>query len=491
MYESANSPATVNRRKFLYEGCSRAGSALLGGAAACRALGAFPQEDDDHRSATAAADGTSLPRPTPAQIAWQECEIGLLYSFDLAVASGVFAGNNTVRETLDPGRYNPEKLDTDQWLEAAKAAGAQYAVFTATHFNGFMQWQSDLYPYGLKQTAWRGGKGDVVGDFVESCRKAGIKPGLYFSTHRNAYWEVWGHYTAWGKGRDTDAQARFNRVAEKMTEELCSRYGPLVQIWYDAGVKTPSEGGPDVLPIFEKHQPDSVFYHSRQRSDVRWIGNEVGHAGVPCWATMPIVDGEVSHNATAWKKHLHGGLADGEYWSPGMVDVPLRGARGVHNWFWAPEQDHAAYPTETLVKMYDQSVGRNCNLLIGEVVQSDGQVPQSDVRRLAEFGQAIRRRFADPLGETRGEGTELELPLSRPQKIGQIVLMEEIALGERVREYQVQGLGADGTWTKLAEGQSIGHKWIHRIEPVEVARLKLSVTRWAAKPMIRRFAVFG
>jgi len=63
-------------------------------------------------------------------------------------------------------------------LAAAQACGARYAIFTATHFNGFMQWQSDLYPYGLKQTRWRGGRGDVVADFVASCRQAGITPGL-------------------------------------------------------------------------------------------------------------------------------------------------------------------------------------------------------------------------------------------------------------------------------------------------------------------------
>jgi len=377
----------MNRRLFLHQGGLRAAWSFLGGAAACRALGATTQ--DDPRRAAAAADGTSLPRPTPAQIAWQECEVGLLYSFDLAVAAGVFARNNTVRERLDPGRYNPAKLDTDQWLEAAKAAGAGYAVFTATHFNGFMQWQSDLYPYGLKQAKWRGGKGDVVGDFVESCRKAGVKPGLYFSTHRNVYWEVWGHYVAWGKGRGTDAQARFNRVAEKMTEELCSRYGPLVQIWFDAGVKTPSEGGPDVLPIFEKHQPDSVFYHSRQRSDIRWIGNEQGHAGVPCWATMPIDQGEVSHNARGWRRYLHGGLADGKYWSPGMVDVPLRGSRGVHNWFWAPNQDHAADSTEKLVKMYGRAGPRERYRASGGIRPGDPPPLRRSARRNSRRGRRV------------------------------------------------------------------------------------------------------
>jgi alpha-L-fucosidase len=438
----------------------------------------------------AAEEGPQLARPTPAQIAWQDCEIGLVYHFDLPVAAGEFAANNQVRRRLDPADYNPTELDTDQWLEAAKAAGAGYAVFTATHFNGFMQWQSDLYPYGVKQARWRDGKGDVVADFVESCRKANIKPGIYFSSHRNVYWEVWGHYVDWGRGKGTEAQARFNRVAEKMTEELTSRYGPLVQIWFDAGVKTPPEGGPDVLPIFEKHQPESVFYHNRDRSDHRWIGNEQGHAGEPCWATMPAAPGEISHNAPGWKQHLYHGVAGGGCWSPGMVDIPLRSV-GAHSWFWAPDQDAAAYSSDQLLKIYDRSVGRNCNLVVGEVVQPDGTVPESDVHRLAEFGQAVRERFANPAGQTSGAGQQLEVELPQPKTIDQIVLAEEIAHGERVRAYRVEGLVAGDAWKTLAAGQSIGHKWIHRIEPVEVAGLRLRITESAASPMIRRMAAYG
>jgi len=275
-----------------------------------------------------------------------------------------------------------------------------------------------------------------------------------------------------------------------MTEELCSRYGPLVQIWYDAGVKTPAEGGPDVLPVFERHQPDSVFYHNKQRSDHRWIGNEAGHAGVPCWATMPQVDGMVSHNADTWKQFLHNGLEDGPYWSPGMVDVPFRGARGVHNWFWKPDQDHAVYPVDALMSMYDRSVGRNCTFILGEVVTSDGLMPESDIARLGEFGQALKKRFAHPAGETRGVGSELELVLPEPKKIDQVVLQEDIAHGERVREYRVAGQVGGDTWQTLAEGRSIGHKWICRFNPVEVARLKLSITRAAATPIVRRFAAY-
>ena len=143
-------------------------------------------------------EGASLTLPTPAQLTWQECEVGLVYHFDMPIAAGNFAGNNTSRQVFDPKLYNPVKLDTDQWIEAAKAVGAKYAVFTATHFNGFMQWQSDAYPYGVKQATWSNGKGDIVADFVASCRKADILPGIYISTHRNVYQTLWNHYVDWG-----------------------------------------------------------------------------------------------------------------------------------------------------------------------------------------------------------------------------------------------------------------------------------------------------
>jgi alpha-L-fucosidase len=425
----------------------------------------------------------------PAQLAWQDCEVGVLFSFDMPIAARDFTNCFRIRHAFDPSQYRPEKLDTDQWIEVAKAAGAGYAVFTATHFNGFMQWQSDAYPYSLKQARWRGGKGDVVADFVASCRKANIKPGIFFSTSHNAYWQVWEHYVDWGKGKGSAKQAAFNRACETMTGELCSRYGPLVQIWYDAGVKLPPEGGPDVLPIFDRYQPDSVFYNSKQRSDHRWIGNEKGFAAYPCWATMP-GGREISHNADGWRKVLATGDPEGTVWSPGMVDVPIRGAQRVHNWFWWPNQEHAVETTDTLVRMYYESVGRNCNFIIGEVITPEGLVPQEDADRLAEFGKQIRRRFGAAVAETRGEGTTLELALPKPGRIDHVVIMEEIEHGERIRGYVVEGLKRGGDWTKLGEGQSVGHKRIQRFAPVEVERVRLKATAARANPKIRKLAVY-
>jgi alpha-L-fucosidase len=430
-----------------------------------------------------------IPTPTNGQLTWQNCEVGIIYHFDISVAVGRHAaGNNSYKETFDPQKYNPKKLDTDQWIEAAKAAGAKYAIFTATHFNGFLQWQSNAYPYGLKQAKWRNGKGDIVGDFVNACHKAGILPGIYLSTHRNAYWELWDYYVNWGKGRGTRKQKEFNRAAEQMVKELCANYGPLIQIWFDAGTKLPHQGGPDVLSVFEKYQPDSVFYHATKRSDYRWIGNEDGYANYPCWSTMP--EGEnVSQNSPLWKPILASGDPNGIIWSPGMVDVPFRAEHGIHNWFWAPDQDHSIYSKEKLVDIYYKSVGRNCNFVIGEVITPEGLVPDLDIARLKEFGDEIKNRFNEPLAQTSGSGNDVTLKLPKNLKVNHIAIQEDIWKGERIRKYTVEAL-INGQWEKICDGESIGHKRIQQLNSIETSALKLNVINSIAEPLIKNFSVF-
>lgn len=438
--------------------------------------------------ALGAGDAANLTLPLPRQRVWQDCEVGAIFHFDMPLfADGGRTHRNAIHQTWDPEIYNPRKLDTDQWVAAAKAMGARYAIFTATHFNGFLQWQSDLYPYGVKQASWRNGQGDVVRDFVESCRKADIKPGLYMSCFRNAWWKVNRYRVNYGKGGK--GQTEFARTCEKMFEELCTRYGPLVQIWFDAGNIPPEEGGPDLLPIADRHQPNMVFYHSPQRREHRWIGNEAGHAGYPCWATMPGLDAaERAHKGRGkdWRKLLAHGDPDGELWSPGMVDTVLRD----HHWFWYPNTEHKIESLDQLVQFYYQSVGRNCNLVLGLTPNPDGLLPEPDFKRCAEFGAEIRRRFNQPIAHTNGTGKELTLELSAPETIDHVVIMEDIAAGERVRAYTIEGRDPGGNWRTLCDGISIGHKRIQTFNPAKVSAVRLVAKDFVAKPKIRKLAVY-
>jgi alpha-L-fucosidase len=147
---------------------------------------------------------------------WQDLEMCLLVSFDIPVyLPQGWQWDPAYQKTLDPNVYNPTKLDTDQWLEAAKATGAGYCILTATHMGGFRQWQSENYPYGLRQTKWRDGKGDVVRDFVNSCHKYKIKPGLFISCRFNAYWQDYQTQVNFGKSPIRRSRRRTSRAARR------------------------------------------------------------------------------------------------------------------------------------------------------------------------------------------------------------------------------------------------------------------------------------
>lgn len=426
--------------------------------------------------ATTALADPQIPKPTPEQAAWQDLEVGMFIHYDIPVFTDGGRGNGANWKScghLDPNIFNPSKLDTDQWLDAAKALGAKYTVLVAKHCSGFMLWQSDAYPYGLRQTKWRDGKGDILRDYVNSCRKAGILPGLYVSWPANGHFGVDRGKVNLGKGGDPARQAQYVKAYEKLITEAWGNYGKLAEVWFDGGIPSPEQGGPDARAILKKLQPQAVVFQGPSVNTIRWVGNERGHAPDPCWATVR-------------KGGDHGaGDPNGQVWSPAECDVPVRN----HNWFWQPNAEGKLYSLDQLVEMYYRSVGRNCNLLLNATPDRDGLIPAADIQRYREFAAEIQRRFGTSLAETTGTGDTVTLKLARPATIDHVILMEDIRQGERVREFVVEGL-AGGQWKSLCQAQCIGHKRIDRFTPVEVSEVRLRVTKSIAAPVIRRLAVF-
>ncbi len=180
-------------------------------------------------------------------------------------------------------------------------------------------------------------------------------------------------------------------------------------------------------------------------------------------------------------------------------DIPLfaKGGRTNHNAIhqtWDPKinTEHKIEPLDRLVKFYYQSVGRNCNLVLGLTPDPSGLLPEPDFNRCAEFGAEIRRRFRQAIAETNGKGEQLTLELPGPQKIDHVVIMEDITAGERVRSYTVEGRIPGENWRKLCEGFSIsiGHKHIQQFTPIEIAAVRLSVTDSVATPLIRNLVLY-
>ena len=425
------------------------------------------------RNCWAIDQSRTAPEPLPQQIAWQDCELGMFFHFDIPIYKPGWDWRSW-KDLPDPALYNPIRLDTDQWLQTASSLGAKYAVLVAKHCSGFLQWQSDLYPYGVKQSPWRNGKGDVVGDFVKSCERYKIRPGIYASVTANGYMEVDNPgLVNRGRGGDPAKQAAYARTCEGMLSELWGRYGDLFHVWFDGGALPPDKGGPRMLPLLHRYQPHANVFQG-PAATIRWVGNEDGVTSYPCWATVLNRDDSGS------------GTPEGKIWLPGECDVPLPG----HEWFWTPRQRKDIEPLPRLIDMYYRSVGRNCNLLLNATPGPDGLIPEANLRHYAEFGREIRRRFEKPVAETSGQAEVTELKLPRPQMIDHVLIMEEIAQGERVREYVVEGLEQSGAWTRLCDGTSIGHKRIQQFDRKVLAAVRLRVTRCVDSPLVRRLAVY-
>ncbi|WP_111319350.1 alpha-L-fucosidase [Algoriphagus chordae] len=437
-----------------------------------------------------------LPTPTQAQLNWQNAEMAAVFHYDLHVFDGKVynQAENRITPIADYNIFNPVKLDTDQWVKAAKEAGCKIAILTATHETGFALFQSDSNPYSMKALKWQDGTGDLLRDFKASCEKYGILPGVYIGIRWNSFYGIHDFKVEGESKFAQNRQQYYNSMVEGMVKEIFTNYGDWAMVWFDGGAHGPEQGGPDVLSIFEKYQPNGLFYHNLQRADMRWGGSESGTVPYPSWGTFPYqavgagesTKEEISRNNFALLKT---GDPNGSYYMPAMSDAPLRGYGG-HDWFWEPGRDELVYPLDKLVNMYYNSVGHNSTLILGLTPNAEGLLPETDTKRLKELGDEINRRFENKIQSTSGTGTELHLKLDKKQKVNQVVLMEDIIQGERVRKFTIEGK-TKGGWKTIFEGSVIGHKFIHQFEAMEVSDLRLKIIESIGEAQIKDFSVYS
>ena len=432
----------------------------------------------------------SYPRPTAPQLAWQNAEMGVVFHYDLHVFDDKDYSQPQNRKVpyKDIDIFNPTQLDTDQWVKTAKDMGATFAILTASHETGFRLWQSDVNPYSLKSVKWGNGKRDIVKEFIASCKKYGLSPGIYIGTRWNSHLGIWDFKVT---ERSSITQKQYNEMIEEEVEEICSRYGDLFEVWFDGGAHGPKQGGPNVLGVFEKYQKNGIFYHNLERADARWGGSESGTVPYPCWVTFPYKSTgsgeterqEISKNHFALLKH---GDPNGKYWMPAMSDAPLRN----HEWFWDKGDEKKISPLKRLVNMYYKSAGHNSTLILGLTPDNRGLMPDADVKRCKEFGDAIKRIFSAKIAATTGEGDQVLLEIQKGKSFDHIILQEDIIHGERVREFNVEILN-DGKWNQISAVTCIGHKLIIKLDkPVSGEKLRLNITKSIEKPLIKNFAIY-
>ena len=437
----------MNRRQILLH------SAHLGlGLAARKALGQSLQHDP------------RLALPTPDQIAWQDLEVGMFAHF----APNTWQDKESDDLSTPLSAINPAKLDTDQWARTALSLGAKYIVFVAKHQGGFCSWQTQTTEYSIRNTPWRGGKGDIVADIAASCRKFGLKLGVYICPRDDYFGAKTGGICA-----TPELQRRYNTMYRQQLTEVLSRYGEMVEVWFDGSTAAP------VADILAKYQPHAMVFQG-PAATIRWVGNEDGIAPNPCWNGISRADARTG-TATSLNSD-----PDGDTWMPNEVDVSIRRP----DWFWSTKNENKVLTVDQLLTIYYCSVGRGCQLLLNIPANRDGLLAQPDCDAAAAFGAQLKQRFSKSLAAVSGRGDEIVLRLPVPTKIDTVILQEDTSRGERIREYRIEGR-IGGAWRELGTGTSIGHKRIQPIKPATVDALRMVATVHKGTPYLRTFAAYN
>ena len=403
-----------------------------------------------------------LPKPSPQQVVWQDAEMGMFLHF----APNTWQDSEYDTLATPLSQINPTKLDTDQWAKTAKSMGCQYLVFVAKHVGGFCWWQTDTTDYSVKNTPWRNGKGDVMADVAKSCKKYGLKLGVYLSPQDRKHGIEVG-----GQAKNPEDQAKYIEVFRTQLSELLSKYGPIFEVWFDGSLKF------DVGDILQKYAPKAIVFQGPQ-ANIRWVGNEEGMAPDPCW------NGAKFDPKTWGTLTAADGAPDGDRWLPSETDCRMR-----DTWFWNTKNESTVKSVDKLMEMYDNSVGHGTVLILNNTPDTTGLIPAPDVRRAKEFGDEIKRRYSLPIVYSQGQGEKVEAIPSSPSLIDTAITMEDTTGGERIRSYVIEGM-VDGEWKELTSGTAIGHKKIDHFDPIRISKVRVRVTKSVGTPLIRRIAVF-
>ena len=408
-----------------------------------------------------------LAKPSDIQYMWHEQERIMFVCLDPCTWQGREYDNHSTPLS----RINPSGLNTGQWCEVAKLWGANEILYVAKHTGGFCWWQTHTSDYSIRNTPYKNGKGDVLKELSESCKKYGLNLGIYVYPGD----DTWGAgIGSGGKTTDPSRQEDYNKVFRQQLTEVLSEYGHVTEVWFDGSCII------DVSDILGKYATESVILQGPQAS-LRWPGTESGRLFYPAWNTLR-------------RSALSTGIStqydddpDGDAWAPLEADVTLYN----HYWFWAPSNEKKRRSLDELMEIYYKSVGYGGVLLLNSTPDTTGLIPAGDVKLYAEFGDEIRRRFDTPLASLRDtSGIYLEIPLNSVSNVNHAIMMEDYREGHRIREYAIEGLTPEG-WKLLVKGSSVGRMKIDPFSSTIVSKVRLKIDKFYKVPLIRSFSVYN
>ncbi|MCC6152647.1 MAG: alpha-L-fucosidase [Candidatus Hydrogenedentes bacterium] len=455
-----------------------------------------------HISAETAPPAPIEPRPTARHLVWHEIEF---YGF-VHFTVNTFTNREWGEGDESPSVFNPSALDVHQWTDAAKAAGMRGLILTAKHHDGFCLWPSKFTDHTIKNSPYKNGQGNVVSELAAACAEAGLKFGVYLSP--------------WDRNHAEYGRPAYIANFRNQLRELLTEHGPIFEVWFDGanggtgyygGARENRKIDPTVYydwantwSIVRELQPNAVIF-SDVGPDIRWVGNERGYAGDPCWATFtPRAregDGPAVPGFTKYEEAVNG-HSDGRLWLPAEVDVSIR-----PGWFYHAKEDTKVKTPGELVNIYFDSVGRGTSLLLNLPPDQRGLIHENDVASLRAMRAHLDATFAINLiaganasaQNVRGNDEQfaasnvldtertsywatddgvksatVEIALSGETTFNVILLQEYVDLGQRILRFSVEAQ-VGGEWRRISDGTSIGWKRLLRCERTTATAIRINV----------------
>ncbi|MCQ2436240.1 MAG: alpha-L-fucosidase [Clostridia bacterium] len=359
--------------------------------------------------------------------------------------------------------FLPTDFDPDSWIKTVKSAGAQFAVMTTKHHDGFAMWQSAYSDYSVAQSQWKNGRGDAVGMFTQACHDNDIGCGLYYSPNE------------WGDRIDfNDKTAADRYYYGQLGELLDGRYGRVDYLWFDGSF--PCGYYPaGIIDYVRSLQPDIII----MGHDVCGIGNE---------------DSYVPYDMT--------NVSRGRFFCL-EGDLRMR-----DSWFWE-DNEYTLKSVDELIGMYETGIGRGASMLLNLAPAPNGRLEDADVRRLLEWRDAIKCRYADNCGfdQLVRDGNSYILSYSKEKyqteikdtmylpRVRHIVIKEDVSGGNIVRRWRLYATipskypYADWNFL-LCDGYGIGRKRIISVPDIRCPRFRLEITDADGRPEIVAFDAY-
>ena len=457
--------------------------------------------------------------PSERQYEWQKLELTAFIHFGINTFTEVEWGEGTA----DISVFNPEKIDTDQWVKVLKDAGFKLIILTTKHHDGFCLWQSEYTDYDIANTPFMDGKGDVVKELSNSCKMEGIKFGVYLSP-----WDM--HESTYG----TD---EYNKHFINQLTELLTNYGEVSEVWFDGACGEGPNGKRQVYDwqsyykTIRSLQPEAVI--AVMGPDVRWVGTESGYGRQTEWSVLPGTSSSQDDIAANSQQQSGDGAfvprnlmdedlgsrdvltsAQSLIWYPAEIDVSIR-----PGWFYKQSEDNMVKTPRKLVDIYNNSVGLNGVLLLNVPPNKDGLIHENDIKSLRGMRYLLDNTFKKNLtskakiratSESEGhevknildddpdtywtaeDGTSkasIEIQLTSGKTFNTVMLQENILVGQRIEKFRLEYY--DGQfWSPFAEGTTVGYKRIIKLPDLKADRVKIVIEQSRSNPTLSSFGLF-